>query len=405
MATERYSRRSRHLFRRLVFEPVEQRRLLATVLDASFNAQLEDPADLPKGPQPTSWRQQRSDLRSIDVRFSAPIQEVEVADLVLTLDSNDQGIVVPLAQTQLVTQANTLTIAFAPRELVDGLYSLEILPTVREPDGTILDGDGDGEGGDSYRLHGDVDNGFFKLTADWNGEGGVSIFDFPTFAYWFGRPTTRAPEYVDLNQDGGVSIHDFPPFAVNFGRAVGDANCSTFEAQRLAIEVSGDLTAPASLTRRICNDLEAIRSEFPEVASITHRPAWQNQVLVRLTDEAFEQFERGEYHDLDSLNQQYAATEMTRSGDSWAVISFSRVYDIQQLSQFYARVDSVESAQPVNLFGDGDDIIARLPTYEFIRGFGDCPSGCIFREGWTFSVEQGAVTLGSHWITDPLPIL
>ena len=82
------------------------------------------------------------------------------------------------------------------------------------------DGDADGEPGGTFQLNGNAANGLYRLNGDFNGDGGVSIFDFPTFAYWFGATVPRAPEYADLNGDGGVTIFDFPLFAENFGASI-----------------------------------------------------------------------------------------------------------------------------------------------------------------------------------------
>ena len=78
----------------------------------------------------------------------------------------------------------------------------------------------DGNGGDPFVLVGSEENGLYLLSGNWNGDTGVSIFDFPTFAYWFAKSVPNAPAYVDLNGDLGVSIFDFPIFAANFGQRV-----------------------------------------------------------------------------------------------------------------------------------------------------------------------------------------
>ena len=107
------------------------------------------------------------------------------------------------------------------RELADGVYRLDVLPTVTDsPAGNPLDGDGNGTGGDAFVFQGDGTNRFFVLATDWNGSGGVNILDFATFAYWFGLLAPTAPEYVDTNNSGGVNILDFAPFAGNFNTAV-----------------------------------------------------------------------------------------------------------------------------------------------------------------------------------------
>ncbi len=194
-----------------------------TVTDVAVNATLLDPADLDQGEQPTSWLQQRSAARSIQVTFSKDIQATN-EDLILTnlginapLDTDE---VIALDEQQVDVQGNQLTIHFEAGELSDGIYELTVLPTVTDESGSALDGDGDGTGGDAFVLTGKLTNRFFQLTGDWNADGGVSIFDFSTLAYWFGKATNVAPAYVDLNGDLGISVFDFPLFARKFGDSV-----------------------------------------------------------------------------------------------------------------------------------------------------------------------------------------
>ena len=113
-----------------------------------------------------------------------------------------------------------MTLSFAAGELEDGVYRIEVLQTAQDNAGNSLDGDGNGTGGDNYLLQGDANNKFYQLEAEWNGDEGVSVFDFSTFSYWFGFSTLIAPKYVDLNDDDGVSVFDFSGFSANFGEGI-----------------------------------------------------------------------------------------------------------------------------------------------------------------------------------------
>jgi hypothetical protein len=165
---------------------------------------------LPAGPQPTSWADQRSDLREIVITLITPVSSVSADDLVLTnLGINaslDSDVIVPLEDDQLSLSGDgkQLTISFAAGELTDGVYQLQLLSAIT--------------GGDPVTITGDDLNKFFVLTGDWNGSGGVNIQDFATFAYWFA--SNQSPQYVDLNASGGVNIQDFAEFAKNFGVSV-----------------------------------------------------------------------------------------------------------------------------------------------------------------------------------------
>jgi hypothetical protein len=143
-----------------------------------------------------------------------------------------------------------LTIGFAPDKLPDGVYSLRILETATDLAGQPLDGNGDGIGGDAYEIVGDVQNRFYKLTADFNGDSGVTIFDFTTFAYWFGHsvvPQGAAPQYPDLNGDEGITIFDFGTFAANFGQVI------RFAPMLLPPSVNGSPESQYRISRQLPN--------------------------------------------------------------------------------------------------------------------------------------------------------
>ncbi|MFT5527587.1 MAG: hypothetical protein ACI9HK_005569, partial [Pirellulaceae bacterium] len=193
------------------------------VASARLNQTMSDPADLAKGPQPTSWRDQRSQLSDVVLTFSQ-ITQLTVDDLVLTnlgIEADvDNDVVIALTSDQLNFDRNVLTISLLDTGLTQGVYQLEISNTITDVLGRRIDGNGDGIGGDTYLLQGDSNNHFYQLTAEYNGDKGVSVFDFTTFSYWFGNSVGIAPAYADNNGDDGVSVFDFTAFSTNFGAAV-----------------------------------------------------------------------------------------------------------------------------------------------------------------------------------------
>jgi subtilisin family serine protease len=193
------------------------------VLAIDFNTQTVDPLDLPHGPQPSSWLQQKSEINDVRISFSEEVA-LTPADLVLTnlgVDAdNVADIVVPLTVNHLTQSGTDWIITFAQGELADGAYQLVINPSLSDRAGLLLDGDGDGTGGDAFIITASDANGFYKLTSDFNGDRGVSVFDFSTFSYWFGTAVPAAPSYVDMNIDGGVSVFDFTLFSNNFGTGI-----------------------------------------------------------------------------------------------------------------------------------------------------------------------------------------
>ena len=167
------------------------------------------------------------------------------------------------------------------------------------------------------------------------------------------------------------------------------------DAELLAMEISGALLPPTELTEQIAADLEAIRSEFPVVSEIHHHPRWKpGELLVGLTDEAFEQFQQGEYRGLDNLNTWFGAVNIRTLGGIPALyLQFDQEYNPEVLATFYSEAEGVRHAGPNGIIGDGNTIEGAPSTYTFSRGWGDCPAGCISRHFWVFTVENGSVTL------------
>ncbi|MCA9180263.1 MAG: hypothetical protein KDA51_02400 [Planctomycetales bacterium] len=101
-----------------------------------------------------------------------------------------------------------------------------------------------------------------------NVSGGASIFDFSTFAYWFGSSVGTAPWYADLNHDGGVSIFDFSRFAGNFGTFITYPHTSAARAaseQSRAESVNGsaiDLNEHAKQRRTVRQPPERIDQQI-----------------------------------------------------------------------------------------------------------------------------------------------
>ena len=188
----------------------------------AFNASEVDPPNLAKGQQPTSWDQQRSMIRTVDMEFNVAVtptaSDFRLTNLGLNADATPDTIV-DLTAANIVVSDNRVSLHFDDG-LSDGVYQLEILDTLTDSSGREFDGNGDGTPGDGFVLTGNADNRFYAETAEWSGDFGVSVFDFSTFSYWFGLPVPMAPEYVDLNRDGGVSVFDFSVFASNFGLGV-----------------------------------------------------------------------------------------------------------------------------------------------------------------------------------------
>ena len=260
---------------------VERGASAPTVTLFEINTVETDPVDLPKGPQPTSWQEQRSDIRSLRLTFSEPM-DVDAGDLVLTnLGLNapaDDDQVISITDDQLTLVNSVLTIAFDADELPEGVFQLEVLSTATDLAGNPLDGDDDGFAGGSFSEAGNAVNHFYKLIAEWSGDEGVSVFDFTTFSYWFGSGAPTAPEYADLNGDLGVSVFDFTHFASNFGKGV------TFEtgfaetvATPLAVAPVENFATPNLLQRQ---NLQRTAANARQVVAESEIQLWQPMIMI-----------------------------------------------------------------------------------------------------------------------------
>jgi len=134
------------------------------------------------------------------------------------------------------------------------------------------------------------------------------------------------------------------------------------EAEEAAIWVSGSLVAPQDLYELLVHDLSLIRTEWgdsiPVLDEITFQPyTVSNDLALWLTRSAYEQFARGEYTDLDSLNALYGATTVRPWLDEYLRITFSGRYNTWRLGEVYEEVPSVISAHP-----DGYIFICRPST-------------------------------------------
>jgi hypothetical protein len=177
----------------------------------TLNRLKSDPVNLPLGMQPTSWHHQRSDLSDIMIDLGAAITTIPVGAITLTNlgtdpDATPSDIVLGDDQVTLDASGERIRIVLDAGQLPDGRYELELSPEITS--------------GETFTFTGDAANRFFKISGDWDGNGGVDIIDFETFAYWIGNTTPAAPEYVDLNGSGAITEGDFAAFENNFATFV-----------------------------------------------------------------------------------------------------------------------------------------------------------------------------------------
>lgn len=171
----------------------------------------------------------------------------------------------------------------------------------------------------------------------------------------------------------------------------------------IALEISGEPLAPTWMINQIAMDLMTIRLLYPEVAEITARPDWiPGGVLVRLSGDAWEDYQAGEYTALDSMNTLLGASIISEYPMiSLLYLRTEECYHPDFLVAEYGQIEGIIYAEPNGVGGDGDDIFStEVGYYTFKHGYGDCPAGCIYEDYWVFQVDGGTVTLLDQYTID-----
>ena len=170
-----------------------------------------------------------------------------------------------------------------------------------------------------------------------------------------------------------------------------------YDAEFMALEISGELLPPTHLVERIGKDLAVIRAVFPYMKSVGYFPDWPaGQLLLHLTDEAWEQYELGSYDGLDQLNAEYGPAEIisSHSLDHFIRLQFNQPYNPVLLAEIYEGAEGVDGAYPSGLIGDGGSIEwDQHNTYTFEQAWGFCQLGCAYRHFWVIEVEGCDVEL------------
>jgi hypothetical protein len=98
-------------------------------------------------------------------------------------------------------------------------------------------------------------------------------------------------------------------------------------------------------------DLVLIRTEYariiPQVTEIKFQPVLiSNHLGITLNNDDYARFERGEYHDLDSLNAHFGMTRILVGIYNSFHLFFRGRYQMWRLADIYGRVPSVMIAWP-----------------------------------------------------------
>ena len=162
---------------------------------------------------------QRSMVTELNVTFNTTASVAAGAFQVVNRDTHET--VAIDVTTALVGEQTVATIRFADgnsvesrpigNSLADGNYELIIDAAKVTANGLLLDGDGDGTGGDAYRFGNEVADDFFRLFGDDDGNGEVDLFDVydafvPSYGSAAGDPAYR--DYFDWDGNGEIDLFD-----------------------------------------------------------------------------------------------------------------------------------------------------------------------------------------------------
>lgn len=159
------------------------------------------------------------------------------------------------------------------------------------------------------------------------------------------------------------------------------------EAEHIAMKLSGELLAPDDLYHRIDFDLALLRYTYPILNSVINRPDYvRNQLMVGFNSDT----SRDKYH---QLNEYFQVIDI----HSWEpiinahLLTFCDSINADALTIEYEQLPEVDFAEPNHYIGDGDHVIVKPHDkyyhYKFIKGSGDCLSGCLCAEVWEYNVD------------------
>jgi len=172
--------------------------------------------------------------------------------------------------------------------------------------------------------------------------------------------------------------------------------------EALARSMGTTLVADQVVYDRVVQDVGNIRSQYPDMSSITYFEADDGQVLLIGADSAtFANMESGKYPAWDCPNALYEMTSFSVHS-FYAQLTFEGSYEMELLGSEYSLLPGVDYAEPNRRVGDGPTICSTEdgPTYHYVfdNAYGDCFSGCIYHDFSYFTTDsQGMVTFHGKW--------
>jgi hypothetical protein len=191
------------------------------------------------------------------------------------------------------------------------------------------------------------------------------------------------------------------------------ASRSNYEAEVIALCLSGELIAPQDIYDWVDSDLTYIRSQYGDeyelLNSIRLVSPWvPGAILIKFDIENGAKVANGTYHAWDSLNAALGADYWERlfpQEDQWWELYFTGIMHPKRLAELYLPLPGVIYAEPLAIVYTFHNVFPCFKTnegchqitYAFGRGRGDCWAGCLFDEYWYFVSDGSEVHFIGHW--------
>jgi len=201
-----------------------------------------------------------------------------------------------------------------------------------------------------------------------------------------------------IAEDGETSAADTPGCdATNeFPRAAESERDEAIEM--LGLTLTDALIVPKALYQRLARDVAAIKDQNPTLRQLTHRHDYDAEsLLIRTADEATATAIRnGDYQGWRCLARTTNQTNVHHMFGRHFDLRFDGAYDMRQLGKRYRQLPGI-AATSLNLnMSDGSTISVQRDgdqySYQFVRKWGNCPSGCRNSRTWRYRVgPDGAI--------------
>jgi hypothetical protein len=203
-----------------------------------------------------------------------------------------------------------------------------------------------------------------------------------------GIPTLTSPTQITMPFLSYSARHPYVGLRANIDEL------NDYDAEVLALELSGQLSAPPALMDEIRDDLVAIRPVLMETTLLRPCLDWiPGRLQLRLTAHGIWMYQTGTFYELYALNEIYGVSYMEfRDWESKISLKFETLYNPELLGSIYL-IDGVAWTEPVSPTPCIADVTADPPNYTFKYCWVSGPTDCPYPHFWDFVVNDGTAEL------------